>query len=169
VMPVIGRTVAEAEEKFDQLNRLIHPEQGVPVLSDMVGMDLSKFPLDGPLPPKPPINTQQGRQAVVYDLAERENLTIRQLYQKLTGQRAHRIVCGTVQTVADDLEMWFRTGGADGFNLMPLIFPQGLEDIVNLLIPELQRRGLFRTEYEGKTLRENLGLVTPVARKVASA
>ncbi|OGA03317.1 MAG: nitrilotriacetate monooxygenase [Betaproteobacteria bacterium RIFCSPLOWO2_02_FULL_62_17] len=166
VMPVLGRTVQEAEQKFEQLNKLIHPEQGVPVLSDMVGTDLSKYPLDGPLPPKPPINTQQGRQAVVYDLAQRENLSIRQLYQRLTGQRAHRVVCGTAASIADDLEMWFRSGGADGFNLMPLIFPQGLEDIVDQLIPELQRRGLFRTDYEGRTLRANLGLLTPVARKI---
>lgn len=166
VMPVIGRTVKEAEERFDELNKLIHPEQGIPVLSDMVGTDLSKYPLDGPLPPKPPINTQQGRQAVVYDLAEREKLTIRQLYQKLTGQRAHRVVVGTAETIADDLELWFKTGGADGFNIMPLTFLQGLEDIVDKLIPELQRRGLFRTEYESNTLRGNLGLHTPVARKL---
>ena len=165
VMPVIGRTHEEAEEKFDALNRLILPEQGLPVLSDMVGIDLSPYPLDGPLPPAPLHNSQQGRQAVVYDLARRENLSIRQLYQKLTGQRAHRVVIGTAATVADDLEMWFKSGGADGFNLMPLIFPQGLEDIVDQLIPELQRRGLFRTEYEGSTLRANLGLLTPVARK----
>ena len=152
---------------FRSLNRLIHPEQGLPVLSDMDGTDLSKYPLDGPLPPKPPINTQQGRQAVVYDLAQRENLTIRELYQRLTGQRAHRTICGTATTIADDLEEWFRSGAADGFNIMPLIFPGGLEDIVDHLIPELQRRGLFRREYEGRTLRANLGLHTPVARKAA--
>ncbi len=168
VLPVIGRSKEEAEQKFDQLNRLIHPEQGVPVLSDMAGIDLSTYPLDGPLPPAPLHNSQQGRQAVVYDLAQRENLTIRQLYQRLTGQRAHRIVCGTAVTIADDLENWFRSGAADGFNLMPLIFPQGLEDMVDQLIPELQRRGLFRTEYEGRTLRANLGLLTPVARKITT-
>jgi N-acetyl-S-(2-succino)cysteine monooxygenase len=165
VMPVIGDTIEEAEAKFDELNQLILPDQGLPVLSDIVGTDLSKYPLDGPLPPKPPINTQQGRQAVVYELAEREGLSIRQLYQKLTGQRAHRVICGTAQSVADDLEMWFKTGGADGFNIMPLIFPSGLEDIVTKLIPELQRRGLFRKEYESTTLRGNLGIVEPVARK----
>ena len=165
VMPVIGRTREEAEAKFEELNKLILPEQGVPVLSDMVGTDLSKYPLDGPLPPKPPINTQQGRQAVVYEMAEREKLTIRQLYQKLTGQRAHRVVCGTAQSIADDLELWFKTGGADGFNLMPLTALHGLADIVDQLIPELQRRGLFRTEYEATTLRGNLGIPEPVARK----
>ena len=169
VMPVIGRTREEAEAKFEELNKLILPEQGVPVLSDMVGTDLSKYPLDGPLPPKPPINTQQGRQAVVYELADREKLTIRQLYQKLTGQRAHRVVCGTPQTIADDLELWFKTGGADGFNLMPLTAVHGLTDIVDQLIPELQRRGLFRTEYEATTLRGNLGIPEPVARKKVEA
>ena len=104
-------------------------------------------------------------QAVVYEMAEREKLTIRQLYQKLTGQRAHRVVCGTAQSIADDLELWFKTGGADGFNLMPLTALHGLADIVDQLIPELQRRGLFRTEYEATTLRGNLGIPEPVARK----
>ncbi|HEY2532189.1 MAG TPA: hypothetical protein VGJ20_30395 [Xanthobacteraceae bacterium] len=95
------------------------------------------------------------------ELARRENLSIRQLYKRVYGQRGHRVVIGTPSDVADALEVWFRAGAADGFNLMPLTFPRGLEDIVNLLIPELQRRGLFRKEYEGKTLRENLGL--PIA------
>ena len=165
VMPVIGRTQAEAEEKFQQLNRLIHPDHGVAVLSDMVALDLRKFPLDGPLPEVPLTNSQQGRQKVVVDMARRENLTIRQLYQRVAGFRAHRVVCGTAESIADDLETWFSTGAADGFNVMPLTLPFDLEAIVGQLIPELQRRGLFRTEYEGKTFRENLGIPMPVARK----
>jgi alkanesulfonate monooxygenase len=83
---------------------------------------------------------------------------------RVAGQRAHRTVIGTATDVADALEDWFTAGAADGFNIMPLTFPEGLDDFVNLVIPELQRRGLFRREYEGRTLRENLGLKRPVNR-----
>ena len=169
VLPVIGRTEAEARAKFEQLQSLIHPEHGIAILSDIVNIDLSGYPLDGPLPDAPTTNTQQGRQKVVYDLARRENLTIRQLFQRMAGARAHRIVCGTAKQIADSLEEWFVTGAADGYNLMPLTFPHGLADITRELIPELQRRGLFRTKYEGTTLRENLGLPKPVSRYAETA
>jgi alkanesulfonate monooxygenase len=127
----------------------------------MVGLDLSAFPLDGPLPDVPLSNTQQGRQRVVIDLARREGLSIRQLYQRVSGARAHRIIFGTAAEIADSLELWYRSGAADGFNIMSLTFPDGLRDFVDQVIPELQRRKLFRTDYEGKTLRENLGLPRP--------
>jgi N-acetyl-S-(2-succino)cysteine monooxygenase len=162
IMPVIGRTTAEAEAKYERLQSLIHPALGIAVLSDMYGMDLTPYPLDGPLP-DPPHGTanQQGRRMLLIDLARRESLTIRQLYRRVAGARAHRTICGTAAEIADSLELWYRRGAADGFNILPLTFPRGLEDIVDMLIPELQRRGLFRTEYEGKTLRENLGLPFP--------
>jgi alkanesulfonate monooxygenase SsuD/methylene tetrahydromethanopterin reductase-like flavin-dependent oxidoreductase (luciferase family) len=130
-------------------------------LSSYFGFDLSTYALDGPVPDPHPDIEQKGRVKVMVDLARRENLTIRQLYKRVYGQRGHRVVIGTPGEVADALELWFRGGAADGFNIMPLTFPRGLEDVVDLLIPELQRRGLFRTEYEGKTLRENLGLPFP--------
>jgi alkanesulfonate monooxygenase len=101
---------------------------------------------------------------VIVELARRENLTIRQLYMRVAGQRAHRTVIGTPVDVADALEDWFIAGAADGFNIMPLTFPQGLDDFVDGVIPELQRRGLFRREYEGRTLREHLGLKRPLNR-----
>ena len=161
VMVAVGSTHREAEQKYEALQSLIHPDLGVATLSDIVGMDLKDYPLDGPLPEVPLINTQQGRQRVVVDLARRENLTIRQLYQRLSGARAHRSIFGTPTEIADSLEHWYKTGAADGFNIMALTFPQGLADFVDHVIPELQRRKLFRTEYEGKTLRENLGLPRP--------
>ena len=161
VMVVVGKTRREAEEKYAALQSLIHPELGVATLSDMVGMDLSDYPLDGPLPEVPLSNTQQGRQQVVVDLARRENLTIRQLYQRVSGARAHRSLYGTVEEIADSLEHWYRSGAADGFNIMALTFPQGLADFVDHVVPELQRRKLFRTEYTGTTLRENLGIPVP--------
>jgi alkanesulfonate monooxygenase SsuD/methylene tetrahydromethanopterin reductase-like flavin-dependent oxidoreductase (luciferase family) len=91
-------------------------------------------------------------------------LSIRQVYQRVVGARAHRIIHGSAADIADDLEAWFTGGAADGFNIMPPLFPDGLKDFVDLVVPELQRRGLFRREYEGKTLRENLGLPFPVHR-----
>jgi len=164
VMTSVGRTRAEAEDKYARLQALIHPELGVKLLSSFIGFDVSPYPLDGPLPELPPSNSEHGRQKVIVDLARRENLTIRQLYQRVAGQRAHRTVIGTPSDVADALEDWFRAGAADGFNILPLTFPDGLNDLVELVLPELRRRGLFRTEYEGRTLRENLGLPKPENR-----
>jgi N-acetyl-S-(2-succino)cysteine monooxygenase len=162
VMTVIGHTRAEAANKYERLQALLSPELAIRDLSSHFGFDLSEYPLDGPVPDPDPGVEQKGRVTVMVELARRENLTIRQLYQRVYGQRGHRVVVGTPAEVADALELWFRGGAADGFNLMPLTFPRGLEDIVDLLIPELQRRGLFRKEYEGETLRENLGLPYPV-------
>jgi len=164
VMTVIGRTKAEAEEKYERLQELIQPELGLKTLSSYFGFDMSKYPLDGPVPEPIWGNAEQGRLKVMVDLARRENLTIRQLYKRVVGQRAHRTVCGTATDVADALEHWFKAGACDGYNVLPLTFPKGLEDFVTGVIPELQRRGLFRTEYEGRTLRENLGLPYPVNR-----
>jgi alkanesulfonate monooxygenase len=133
-------------------------------LSSHFGFDMAAYPLDGPVPDPSPDVEQKGRIKVMVDLARRENLTIRQLYKRTYGQRGHRVIVGTPEEVADGLELWFRSGAADGFNILPLTFPRGLDDIIDLLIPELQRRGLFRKEYEGKTLRENLGLPYPANR-----
>jgi len=164
VMTVVAHTRREAEAKYARLQALIHPALGVKTLSEIVGTDLSPYPLDGPLPELPPTSGQLGRQKVVIDLARREKLSIRELYMRVAGQRAHRTICGTAADIADSLEEWYRTGAADGFNIMPLTFPEGFEDLVGAVIPELQRRGLFRLSYEGRTLRENLGLPVPASR-----
>jgi N-acetyl-S-(2-succino)cysteine monooxygenase len=161
VMTVIGQTHAEAEDKYERLQALLSPELAIKDLSSHFGFDMSKLPLDGPVPDPAPDVEQKGRVKVMVELARRENLTVRQLYKRVYGQRGHRVVIGTAAEVADALEQWFRGGAADGFNILPLTVPRGIEDIVDMLIPELQRRGLFRTEYEGKTLRENLGLPFP--------
>ncbi len=167
VLTVIGRTRDEAAEKFGKLQALIHPELGVAMLSDIVGLDLSKFPLDGPVPEVPVTNTQQGRQKVVMDMARSEGLTIRQLYMRVATARGHRVVHGTAADIADALEEWYRGGAADGFNIMPQVLPAGLNEFVEGVVPELQRRGLFRTRYEGRTLRENVGLPRPANRFAA--
>ncbi|MBD2410410.1 nitrilotriacetate monooxygenase [Nostoc calcicola FACHB-389] len=171
VFPVIGRTEEEAKEKYQELQDLIHPSVGLGLLSGLVGgHDLSKYPLDGPLPDLPDTNGGKSRLQLITDLARRENLTIRQLYLWIAGARGHRTILGTPEQIADRLEDWFVNDGADGFNIMPPWLPGGLDEFVDLVIPELQRRGLFRTEYEGRTLRENLGLPRPVNQfsKVAS-
>ena len=157
VFPVIGYTEKEAQEKYDQLQNLIHPSVGLALLSGNIGgFDLSSYPLDGPLPELPETNLNKSRQKLVTDLARRENLTIRQLYQAIAGARGHWTIWGTPEQIADRLEEWFVHDAADGFNLMPPYLPGGLDDFVELVLPILRERGLFRTEYEGRTLRENL-------------
>ena len=163
-MVVVGESKAEADDKYQHLQSLILPEFGVKLLSSYFGIDMSKYPLDGPVPEPNYADAERGRLKVMVDLARRDNLTIRQLYQRVAGQRAHRTVCGTPAQIADALQHWFEAGACDGYNVLPLTFPQGLNDVVNHVIPELQRRGLFRTEYEGRTLRENLGLPVPPNR-----
>jgi len=164
LMTVVGRTRAEAEDKYARLQDLIQPELGLRQLSTYFGMDLSQFPIDGPVPEPNYANAERGRLKVMVDLARRDNLTIRQLMQRVIGQRAHRTVCGSAADIADAMESWFAAGACDGFNVLPLTFPKGLDDLVTLVIPELQRRGLFRTEYESRTLRGNLGLPVPPRR-----
>jgi N-acetyl-S-(2-succino)cysteine monooxygenase len=161
LLPVIGITRREAEEKLAEINALIHPDVGIDRLSNILGVDLSDYPLDGPLPEIPPGKEQQGRQKVVIDLARRTDMTISQLYMAVTGVRGHRVLCGTAAEIADSMEEWVDGGAADGFNIMSLTYPSELDEFVDQVIPVLQQRGLYRTEYEGRTLRENLGLPVP--------
>lgn len=166
IVPVIGRTQAEADEKFAALQDLIHPDVGLMLLSDLLGgVDLSGYPLDGPLPKITHSNAIKSRLQLLTDLAEREQLTIRQLYKHAAGARAHRYVRGTAESIADDMEHWFKSGAADGFCVIPPYLPDALDDFVTYVVPELRRRGLFRHEYEGRTLRENLGVPRPRASK----
>lgn len=164
IFPVIGRTQAEAEAKFQQLQDLIPPIVGVTLLSEMIGADLSGHPIDGPLPELRETNGGKSRQQLLIDLARRENLSIRDLYLRIAGARGHQQIVGTPESVADFLQEWFENEAADGFNIMSPRLPGGLKDFIELVLPELRRRGLFRTEYEGHTLREHLGLKRPENR-----
>lgn len=164
ICPIIGSTESEAKEREQELNELTVPEYGLNQLSNMVGVDLFTYPLDGPLPELPSlkdINGNKSRFQLVVDLANRDQLTIRQLLYRLAGGRGHRTFAGTAVQIADQLEEWFLNGGSDGFNVMPPYLPGGLEEFAQHVIPELQRRGLFRTEYSGSTLREHFGLSRP--------
>jgi alkanesulfonate monooxygenase SsuD/methylene tetrahydromethanopterin reductase-like flavin-dependent oxidoreductase (luciferase family) len=159
VSPIVGSTAREARAKYDALQDLIPDEVGVALLASYLSIkDLSGYPLDGPLPEMPPTAGIQSRQQLIIDLGRRENLSIRQLARHFAGARGHWQLIGTPAHIADEMEARFRGSGADGFNIMPPLFPGGLEDFVTLVIPELRRRGLFRESYEGTTLRENLGL-----------
>lgn len=162
VSAFVGKTEEEAQAKYDALTKLIHPEAGLALLSGLSsGFDFSHYDLDAPFPDLPETEGHVSRRALILDIARKNNFTIRQLYEWVAGVRGHWQLIGTVEQVADQLQEWFENGAADGFNVLPPSTPSGLNDFVDLVVPELQRRGLFRTEYEGKTLRENLGLARP--------
>ena len=160
---VVGDTVEEARAKRAQLDSLVHYDSGIYSLSGMLGTDASGFDPDDPLPPIPPTNDSQSARERVIELAEREKLTVRELAQRV-GSYGGLAFVGTPQTIADGMEEWLETRASDGFNVMFPYLPAGLDDFVDKVVPELQRRGLFRTEYEGRTLRENLGLARPPNR-----
>lgn len=171
ISPVIGRTQAEAEAKWAELQGLIHPAVGLNTIAHFwPDEDIASWDLDAPPPyyPEQP-KGRNSRHQVVIELARRERLTVRQLYEYLAGARGHWVVVGTPEHIADQIQEWFENGAADGFNVMPPVLPESLHDFVELVIPILQRRGLFRTEYEGRTLRENLGLARPENQFARSA
>jgi alkanesulfonate monooxygenase len=170
VMPglsfAIGRTREEAQDKFDALETAVDFKGEL----NLMGQDMSGYPLDGPLPDLPEPANGKGRWLQLTALARRENLTIRQLFLRFNAVRGHRVVIGTAADVADQIEDWFVRGAADGFNLIPPVLPTSLDEFVDLVVPELQRRGLFRTKYEGATLREHLNLPRPAnANRQAAA
>ncbi|MCF5735657.1 LLM class flavin-dependent oxidoreductase [Pseudomonas syringae] len=166
VFIVVAETEALAKAKFESFQELVEPQVGVALLGRMLGnFDLSGYPLDGPLPELPLTDSgQRSRQKLLTELADQENLTLAQLGRRIAGGRGHYSLIGTPEQIADELQRWFEQGAADGFNVLVPHLPGGLEDVARLLVPELQRRGLFRTEYEGTTLRENLGLQRPAYR-----
>ncbi len=158
---VVGDTLEEARAKRALLDSLVHYDSAVASLSIALGHDASKFDPDGPLPDIPESNASKSGRDRAIALAKRENLTVRQLAQRLGGYSGFAFV-GTPRTIADEMEEWLVAEGSDGFNIMFPYLPAGLDDFVDRVVPELQRRGIFRREYEGRTLRENLGLPRPV-------
>ncbi len=157
---VVGRSTEEARAKKDLLDSLVHPDSSVPNLSIRLGVDASKFELDAPLPEITQTNaSQSGRESLVA-LARRDNLTVRQLAQ-MAGAYGGLQMVGTAEEIADTMQAWLEAEACDGFNVMFPTVPAGLDDFVDLVVPELQRRGIFRRTYEGSTLREHLGLPRP--------
>jgi FMN-dependent oxidoreductase (nitrilotriacetate monooxygenase family) len=160
---VVGETLAEAREKRARLDSLVHYDSAIASLSVALGHDASSFDPDGPLPEIPESNASKSGRERAIALAEHEQLTVRQLAQRLGGFAGLAMV-GTPEMIADEMEEWLASEGSDGFNVMFSYLPGGLDDFVDRVVPELQRRGIFRREYEGATLRENLGLPRPENR-----
>ena len=158
VMPIIGRTETEARDKLSRLQSWLTPTNALTLVTSRIGYDVSGFPLDGPVPAPPTGGNSQAFSRVLYEHARRENMTLRDLYNLTAAARGHWVLCGTPKRIADTLEEWFVEEAADGFNVLPPYFPGALADFVDLVVPELQARGLFRREYEGKTLRDHFGL-----------
>jgi len=160
-LPVIGRTLAEASAKLIELDQWTPIASAMPLLEERVGHSLASYDLDGPLPDLPVSDQLRSRAELLTALARREGLTIRQLALRVAAGRGHHMIVGTAADVADRMQAWFEGGAADGFNVMPPFFPDGLDDFVCEVVPLLQERGLFRTAYQGETLRAHLGLARP--------
>lgn len=158
---VIGDTRAEARQKKKRLDGLVHAESSIATLSVLLGVDASGFALDEPLPEMPETNASQSSRNKLTQYSERDKMTVRELAQLVGGSFGALEMVGTANAIADQMEEWLHGEACDGFNIMFPYLPGGLDDFVEQVVPELQRRGLFRTEYEGRTLRENLGLPRP--------
>jgi FMN-dependent oxidoreductase (nitrilotriacetate monooxygenase family) len=158
VMPIIGANVAEAREKLSKLQSWLTPTNAATLVASRIGYEVSGHPLDGPVPPPPPSQGSRTFSHVLYEIALREKMTLRDLYNLTAAARGHWVVCGTPQSIADTLEEWFVEAAADGFNILPPYFPGAFDEFVDLVVPELQRRSLFRCDYHGSTLRDHLGL-----------
>jgi FMN-dependent oxidoreductase (nitrilotriacetate monooxygenase family) len=167
IVPVIGGTEQEAKRKEEELARLQLTAYGLRQLSSVIGVELGEDDLDRPLPELvdvSQIQTAQSRFTLVTDLARRERLTVRELLVRLGGGRGHRTFTGTPEQIVATLIEWFESGAADGFNVMPPLLPSGLAEFVDEVVPLLQKRGLFRTAYSGRTLRDHYGLARPESR-----
>jgi len=158
VMPIVGHTDAEAKAILSRLQSFLTPENALVLVSHRLGYDVSGFPLDGPVPAPPEGQGTRTFSRVLFETARRDNMTLRDLYNLTAAARGHWVLSGTPKRIADTLEQWFAEGAADGFNILPPYFPGAFSDFVDLVVPELQRRGLFRHDYEGTTLRGHFGL-----------
>ncbi|HWV76284.1 MAG TPA: LLM class flavin-dependent oxidoreductase, partial [Isoptericola sp.] len=173
LVPVLGSTEAEALAAERELDELIVPEYARRQLAATLRVDPEDLPLDRQLPADLPdedeIEGAKSRYTLIVELARRERLTVRELIGRLGGGRGHRTLAGTPEQVADALQDWYDAEAADGFNIMPAVLPRGLEEFTAHVVPILQTRGLFRTAYEGTTLREHYGLERPASRYSSSS
>ncbi|SEL49631.1 LLM class flavin-dependent oxidoreductase [Paenibacillus sp. OK003] len=163
--PILGKTEQEAQRKYQELQELIPPAAAVGMLSGMLKFDLSEYPVEGQLPDIPdPVEASNGmksRVQLIMDMARKDKLSILELGRRLIGARGHMQFVGTYEQLADLMQQWFEEYGCDGFNIMPPVLPGDLNEFVDHVVPILQVRGLFRTDYTGSTLRDHLGLDRP--------
>ncbi|MDQ7260965.1 LLM class flavin-dependent oxidoreductase [Paracoccus sp. PS-1] len=168
ISPYIGSTTAEAQALHDEFNALTQPAYSLDVLKRMTGLDLTGHDLDGPFPrhlvAPDPDRAEASRFKLVLDIVEREKPTIRQLMHRIAGARGHWVSVGTPEKIADDIQTWFENGAADGFNVMPPWLHGGFDSFVEHVLPILRKRGLFRQDYAGRTLRDHFGLPRPENR-----
>ncbi|MDR3381690.1 LLM class flavin-dependent oxidoreductase [Cupriavidus basilensis] len=166
---IIGATEAQARRRRDELIDLIPWDYSLARLAGTLGITPDRLKLDERLPDNLALPANGNGNHTFFNatlaLARRHGYTVRELIRELAGGGGHRVIVGTPEQIADDIEHWFRHGAADGFNLMPDALPDGLQDFVDGVVPILQRRGMFRTQYEGSTLREHLGLARPQGRQ----
>ena len=163
LLVVVAPTRMEANAKFQTLQDLVHPELGLALMSRRFGHDLTRFPLDEPLPPLP-VYDNDSRSDMIRAWSGEGAPTLRELCLRFASSRGHATIVGTPTDVADHMENWIATEACDGFNVLPPYFNGGLVDFVDLVVPELQRREIYRTAYEGTTLRQNLELPVPTSR-----
>src|SRR5262245_46668696 len=152
VMPIIGETDAQAKEQLDLLQSWLTATNALTLVSQRLGHDISGYPLDGPVPEFPQTDRGQAFSKALFEMARRENMTLRDLFNRTAAAGGHWVIYGTPRRILDILESWFTGGMADGFVVMPAYFPGAFDDFVDKVVPELQRRGLFRREYTGTTL-----------------
>jgi len=163
-MPIVGRNEEDAQKKLAELMRLAVPAVALKMMSSRFGHDLSGYDLDGPIPDLPLSNAIQSHAKVAYDKARKDNLTLRDVYNRIAVARGYLFTCGDAAMIADVMEEWFVDRACDGFVLVPPYFPAAFDEFIDQVVPELQKRGIFRREYSGFTLREHLGLPVPTNR-----
>jgi FMN-dependent oxidoreductase (nitrilotriacetate monooxygenase family) len=171
VMPIVGDSNEQAKEQLDKLQSWLTPSNALALVSNRIGHDISGYPLDAPVPEFPATNRGQSFSTALLDMARREKMTLRDLYNITAAARGHWVIYGTPTRIADVMEDWFVSGLSDGYIIMPPYFPGAFDDFVDKVVPELQRRGLFRKEYSGPTLRDHLGHVgerAPERERVAA-
>jgi FMN-dependent oxidoreductase (nitrilotriacetate monooxygenase family) len=169
VMPVVGRTQREAFDKLATLQSFVSETNALAMLSDRFGTDMSVYDLDGPVPDIVQSDAYHSFASVMLAKARRESMSLRDVYNLMAAARGHWVLCGSAEHIADTLQTWFEAGAADGFNVMPPYFPDGFDDFVDLVVPILQERGLFRDDYAGATLRDHLGLARPAPHRPLTA
>lgn len=169
VMPILGRTRQEARDVLDQLQSFVNATNAASLLSSRLGVDVSGFALDELVPDLPLPDTSHGFARAMLSKARREGMTWRDMHNLTGAARGHWVIAGTVEDIADTLQEWFETGAADGFNVMPPWYAAGFDLFASEVVPILRRRGLFRHDYTGRTLREHYGLPRPESLYAAEA